>query len=212
MGSVCDELATLRRENAHLRALVYRDRLTGLGNRRAFDQALRRAIARSARERRPMALILADLNWLKQWNDTFGHQVGDRAIRALARVIRLIRADDECFRLSGDEFAVLLHITRQKEGDSVDLDSARASTHAVVNRMIDALHRPRVVIDGSQYPASAAFGGVVFTPTRKTRPRHVIEAADAELLRAKGLKLPPTSLWTPRRTSAAFVEIFTPPA
>lgn len=208
-----DELAALKRENARLRHLAYRDPLTGLGNRRAFDLALGQAIARSARQRRPMALILTDLNDLKGWNDTFGHIVGDRALRALARVLRSLRADDECFRASdrADEFAILLHITR-KEDDPITLDFARASAHLVVNRMINALHRPRVVACGSQFPVSASFGGVVLIPTRGTKPQEVMQAADEQLLRTKGLKPPPTHPWSPRRTSAAFVEVFTPPA
>ncbi len=185
--------------------------MTGFGNRRAFDEAMRHTLARAYRECRPLAIVLADLNDLKEWNNAFGHEVGDRAIRALARVMRSIRADDECFKLGdrADEFAALLHITR-KDGQPVDLAFAHEAVRTVVERMIDALERPRVVAEGSQYPVSASFGGIVVVPDVTTTPPDVMRATDKLVYRAKKLKSVPSKPWRPRCNSAGLVEIFHP--
>lgn len=85
------------------------DPLTGLGNRRAFDEAMARA-REAARAGVGSSLILMDVDRLKEVNDTLGHAVGDDALRAVAQAVTSrTRAGDEVFRVGGDEFAVLVH-------------------------------------------------------------------------------------------------------
>jgi len=81
------------------------DSLTGLGNRRRFDRALEETVESSV----PTILVVADLNELKQINDTYGHPAGDRALRLLATQLRrLFRTTDLICRIGGDEFGVLV--------------------------------------------------------------------------------------------------------
>ena len=91
-----------------LRTLASTDKLTGIFNRRALDEALRKEIDRARRYRHPMALILFDIDHFKRVNDTFGHQVGDAALSELARLVTgKIRAHDVFARWGGEEFVIL---------------------------------------------------------------------------------------------------------
>ncbi|HET9592489.1 MAG TPA: sensor domain-containing diguanylate cyclase [Solirubrobacterales bacterium] len=85
-----------------------RDALTGLCNRRAFEERLPTELARAARSGRPLALVLLDLDGFKGVNDRLGHPAGDEVLRAVARILDESRAADDCFRIGGDEFAILM--------------------------------------------------------------------------------------------------------
>jgi GGDEF domain-containing protein len=85
------------------------DALTGLENRRAFDEAFPRALARGRRTGHPLTLVMADLDGFKQVNDLHGHVAGDAVLTAVAAALRLhARGTDRAFRWAGDEFAMLL--------------------------------------------------------------------------------------------------------
>lgn len=96
-----------RLRNAEARATT--DFMTGLGNRRQFEQELAREMAFTTRHRMPLALLLVDIDNLKVINDALGHSAGDRAISWTADGLRrTMRCSDRGFRIGGDEFAVLL--------------------------------------------------------------------------------------------------------
>jgi diguanylate cyclase (GGDEF)-like protein len=85
------------------------DPLTGLGNRRAFDEVLVAEIARARRTGAPLMLLLGDLDRFKELNDRHGHLAGDRCLKEVAAVFRdTIRLQDRCFRWGGDEFAAVV--------------------------------------------------------------------------------------------------------
>lgn len=85
------------------------DALTGLGNRRAFDERLAREIDRHNRYSNPLCLALLDLDHFKTVNDRDGHPAGDEVLRQVATILtKRMRTVDACFRIGGDEFAVLL--------------------------------------------------------------------------------------------------------
>jgi diguanylate cyclase (GGDEF)-like protein len=85
------------------------DELTGLFNRRHFDESVKQEIDRHARYRSMMSLILMDLDFFKAYNDTQGHTAGDRALELVGRLIsRTLRNTDLAFRYGGDEFAIIL--------------------------------------------------------------------------------------------------------
>jgi diguanylate cyclase (GGDEF)-like protein/putative nucleotidyltransferase with HDIG domain len=85
------------------------DALTGMANRRSLDRQLDNALARAARTRSSVSVIVLDLDRLKEINDTYGHEAGDRALRAVGTVLRsVVRQDDLCARFAGDEFIVTL--------------------------------------------------------------------------------------------------------
>lgn len=89
------------------------DPLTGLGNRRAFDEALAAAEHRSGRTHTKLSVIIADLDSFKAINDTYGLPVGDECLRDVARVIdAAVRRPDSCFRWGGDEFVVVADVNR----------------------------------------------------------------------------------------------------
>jgi diguanylate cyclase (GGDEF)-like protein len=85
-----------------------RDALTGLPNRRAFEERLPTELARAARSGRPLALVLLDLDGFKGVNDRLGHPAGDEVLRQVARILDASRTADDCFRIGGDEFAILM--------------------------------------------------------------------------------------------------------
>ncbi|MDP4006929.1 sensor domain-containing diguanylate cyclase [Methylobacterium sp. NEAU K] len=102
--------ARLVAANAHLAEQATTDALTGLGNRRRFDDALAQEWGRAMRGRWPLSLILIDADCFKGFNDTYGHQRGDEALRLIAGSIRAAanRASDIACRIGGEEFAVIL--------------------------------------------------------------------------------------------------------
>lgn len=96
------------------------DVLTGLATRRVFDQALQRELARHQRSRRPLSVILFDVDYFKAINDTHGHDVGDAALQKVAEIARsALRPSDLAARLGGDEFAILLPETDPHAAESV---------------------------------------------------------------------------------------------
>lgn len=105
-----DALRQENRELSTMRTMAFRDPLTSLHNRRAFDERLAEECARVRRSQNyRFALILVDLDDFKEINDTQGHTTGDRALRAVARFMQAsVREVDLCFRIGGDEFAVIL--------------------------------------------------------------------------------------------------------
>jgi PleD family two-component response regulator len=100
----------LEMANAKLRQLTILDPLTGIANRRAFDEALVREVRRAQRDRRQLSLILCDIDGFKAFNDHYGHARGDEALRQVARVVALTfrRAGDLAARYGGEEFGVIL--------------------------------------------------------------------------------------------------------
>lgn len=105
--------AGLELENVRLAAeverLASRDQLTGLFNRRVFDEQLDLLVERARRDQRPLSLVLLDVDHFKQVNDTRGHQVGDAVLRQTgAAIMAAARAVDVTVRYGGEEFAVLL--------------------------------------------------------------------------------------------------------
>jgi diguanylate cyclase (GGDEF)-like protein len=99
----------LEKSNRQLEELARTDGLTGLFNRRHFQQRLDGLIERAEKEDQPFSLLLLDLDHFKQYNDRWGHTEGDAELRRVAaQVLRAVRSTDEAFRYGGEELAVLL--------------------------------------------------------------------------------------------------------
>src|SRR6059058_5311421 len=109
VAAVADQIAVaLDRARQHTKE-ARTDYLTGLANRPEFERAIDRAVASAERHKRRLALMMIDLDNLKEINDEHGHHVGDEAIRVLAHELqRAVRATDTCGRLGGDEFGVAM--------------------------------------------------------------------------------------------------------
>ncbi|WP_053195716.1 sensor domain-containing diguanylate cyclase [Herbaspirillum hiltneri] len=96
--------------NRTLQNLATQDGLTGLGNRRCFDEEMVRALRRCAREGKPLALIMLDVDFFKRYNDTYGHLAGDECLRKLSQAIRQgqKREGDLAARYGGEELVLML--------------------------------------------------------------------------------------------------------
>lgn len=105
----------LKTANAKLAELAWQDGLTGLANRRSFDQRLATECNRAAREQGALSLLMIDIDRFKRYNDSLGHQAGDDCLIRVAGVIHaeFRRAGDFAARYGGEEFAVILPETSQ---------------------------------------------------------------------------------------------------
>ncbi|MFZ5519961.1 MAG: PAS domain S-box protein [Pseudomonadota bacterium] len=162
-------LERLREEQALL------DTLTGLPNRRALQEMLPRALARTRRSGRPLAVLFLDLDGLKRVNDDYGHPAGDDLLCQFARRLRTcVRETDAVSRLAGDEFVVVL------EG----LLDAEADARAVGAKIIDAASQPFVLASG-RVEVGTSIGLCVHRPGDAADAEALIAAADHAMYAAK---------------------------
>jgi diguanylate cyclase (GGDEF)-like protein len=159
--------AALRHRHEQLECQATTDALTGIGNRRAFEQTIAASFAHAERFQEPLALMLIDLDGFKEVNDRWGHPAGDAELVSVAnRLARRARAQDSVFRLGGDEFAVLLPGTS-------------AAGAAQLSEELTSPERPRI---GSRTTISA---GVAEFPAHVDTVEGLTRAADEALLGAK---------------------------
>jgi diguanylate cyclase (GGDEF)-like protein len=105
----------LEEANAKLQEESLTDKLTGVGNRGAFDRRLEEEVYRSTRYRSPVSLLLIDVDRFKAFNDSFGHQAGDTVLQTVAKALRCARPSDFVARYGGEEFAAILPATAGAE-------------------------------------------------------------------------------------------------
>ncbi len=186
--ALCDIVAIAIRNAvlfAELQETAARDKLTGLYNRRLFEEQLESAVARALRTREDLALLIVDLDGLKRINDVSGHVAGDQALRRLADALRAtIRATDVACRLGGDEFGVIL------PGSSAD-DAVR-----VAERAQETLSE----IGHGQFSFS---GGIARVTPLQSSAENVYRAADLASYRAKAAGGARTLLAVETRAAAA---------
>jgi diguanylate cyclase (GGDEF)-like protein/PAS domain S-box-containing protein len=122
----------LEEANRNLHMLASTDGLTGLANRRSFDKALTRELARCARDGLSLALLLVDVDHFKSYNDSYGHQEGDECLKRLSHLLRGMarRPGDVAARYGGEEFAVILPNT-SAEGSHQFAEHLRTSVEAL---------------------------------------------------------------------------------
>jgi diguanylate cyclase (GGDEF)-like protein len=156
-----------------LRLQASQDPLTGLKNRRRFEEDLRTEMLRSNRDGSEGALLMLDLDNFKQVNDTLGHPVGDRVIADIAGVLRArMRATDVVARLGGDEFAIVLPRCSVAEARGVGAEIATAIRE----------HAPD---DEAVPPITVSVGIAMFGPDLVADLEALEEEADAALYEAK---------------------------
>ncbi|HTL25279.1 MAG TPA: diguanylate cyclase [Burkholderiales bacterium] len=151
------------------------DKLTGLPNRRLFDDRLKHALARAHRTRMPLAVLYVDADRFKQVNDTHGHSAGDALLKSFgARLAACVRATDTVARIGGDEFAVIL--------ESVEIER---DAHAVAQKIVAALREP-FEIEGHRVEVSASVGVAILCDRDGFLAEALLKRADRALYDAKG--------------------------
>lgn len=118
--AVAIDRTVLKDRAGELEHLSVTDAVTGLPNRRYLDKRLNEEIQRSKRHRFPMSLMMLDIDKFKSYNDTFGHQAGDAALRIVGQVLQdILRGADVAARYGGEEFAILLPQTTSSEAAAI---------------------------------------------------------------------------------------------
>ncbi|MGB7685666.1 MAG: diguanylate cyclase [Solirubrobacterales bacterium] len=148
------------------------DSLTGLSNRRSFDEGLRREVARSRRQGTSGAMLMIDLDHFKRVNDTSGHPAGDRLLKEVAALLRRrVRETDVLARIGGDEFAIVLPNTGVEEA-------------LLVAEAIATTIRESARFDGGQ-PVTASIGIAMFGEDPTLSPESIASEADTAMYAAK---------------------------
>ena len=148
------------------------DVLTGLPNRRCFNESIVHRISEIARYGGDLSFAILDVDHFKKFNDTYGHLVGDEVLKTVARAIQeTVRESDVAVRLGGEEFGVLMPAVGL-------LEAGRAA-----DRFRQAIERCSVPFEGQLLRVTASFG--VTQVTAGDHPEHVVERADQALYAAK---------------------------
>ena len=167
----------LARINLHLGTIAREDALSGLANRRAFDDSLETEWDRARREEQPLSLLFIDIDHFKLYNDTYGHAAGDDCLRQLGQTMKktLLRPADMIARYGGEEFVIIL--------PSTDAMGAEEVAERVI-RAIDVLaipHKRSLVA----FHVTASIGIYTILPHEQHSISILLENADAALYKAK---------------------------
>jgi len=137
------------------------DHLTGLYNRREFEERLSYEIEEAEKHNKKLSLIMMDLDRFKKFNDTYGHPLGDELLKEFARVLReSIRASDFAFRIGGDEFAAIL------------VNTNRAKAAEIAMRIKEKIKKIKLA---PNFEVDASFG---IKEHRRETAKELVEACD----------------------------------
>ncbi len=168
------DVTVMRLAERQLQLLARVDTLTGIANRRAFDERLGEAMARCRRSRRPMGLIFLDVDHFKQINDSLGHAGGDVVLKTFAaRITSSIRTTDLAARLAGDEFVVVLESLNH-----------RAEAASVAMKVLASIRQPMRVL-GHRLGVTSSLGVVYYDGAEETSAADLVARADRALYRGK---------------------------
>ena len=165
-------------ENARLletlRHVADVDQLTGVANHRYLQDRLRQEIARAARTRRPLSVLMVDLDGFKAVNDTYGHAEGDRVLREIATGLKVaVRVNDVVARYGGDEFVILMP------------DTAETPARGVAERIVAEVQEHRHKLpDGGELSVGASAGLAIY-PADGRSPAALLGAADGAMYEVK---------------------------
>ncbi|MDJ0599404.1 MAG: diguanylate cyclase [Crocosphaera sp.] len=167
----------LKKANEKLNTLSIIDSMTGIPNRRRFDEYLLQEWKRLARDNQPLSLILCDIDFFKNYNDTYGHIAGDNCLNKVAQALKTVvnRSSDLVARFGGEEFAIILPDTNEKGVKAIAKN---------VNIAIQNLKIPHAQSNVSNY-VTISVGGSTQIPEHKQTPQNLIHQADMALYLAK---------------------------
>jgi diguanylate cyclase (GGDEF)-like protein/PAS domain S-box-containing protein len=180
-GSIIAVVETLRdmtdekQAQSALEQLATHDGLTGLANRRCFDDTLHAEWQRAMRQQQPLSLLMVDVDNFKQYNDAYGHVGGDACLQRIATAVASeMRANDLVARYGGEEFAVILP-NQSLKGAAIVAERIRCR--------VEALHLPNLGAE-TQF-VTVSIGAATAIATAEHDPSALIATADAALYRAK---------------------------
>lgn len=167
----------LKRQRDQLANMSMIDGLTGIANRRRFDDHIEQELRRASRNKAPLAFLLLDIDDFKAYNDTYGHARGDDCLRTVAQEIKnfLRRPSDLVARYGGEEFAVVLPDTPPEAADMM-AEKIRAG--------IEALNIPHKAARAADH-VTVSIGAAICPPDALLTESQLIEAADAQLYTSK---------------------------
>ena len=175
-GALAYRLQQVIVRNAEEHRLATTDALTGIANRRTFDEGLAREWDRCARSRSQLAVLMIDVDHFKKFNDTYGHIEGDLCLKRVAHALReqAVRPSDICARYGGEEFAIVLPETDARGAGVLGEQIAQA---------VRALAIPHVASESGIVTAS--IGGSAMIPYSGGSGKELVRDADAALYQAK---------------------------
>ena len=160
----------LTEENKELEQLTLEDALLGIGNRRAMDLDLSSTQALAKRSQRPFAVALIDVDYFKKYNDCYGHQLGDEALRKVVQAMKTsMRGSDRLYRYGGEEFVMLMPDT-------------------VMNGAVIGAERIRSAVEKLEIPHSAGLKGYLTVSAGvavSSNVGNVVKQADKAMYKAK---------------------------
>ena len=168
---------SLEERNQMLERLSFLDGLTGVANRRYFDESIVQEWRRAAREAKPLGLIMLDIDFFKFFNDNYGHQQGDRCLKQVAQALSgsLKRPGDFVARYGGEEFVVVL--------PSTDIEGAVFVAETMLKN-VSALAIPHARSKVSDHVSVSLGVGCIF-PNMEQEPAILIAMVDNALYKAK---------------------------
>ena len=167
------EVAERKELQSWLANIAERDPLTGLFNRRRFDQEIKRSLAYARRYGNKGALLWLDLDHFKDINDGFGHRCGDQLLSHVAKMLKYrLRESDIVARMGGDEFAIILP----------EAEAQQAT--ALARQILELLNNNPTVIGGRNMAVSGSIGIALF-PQHGEKVEEILSAADIAMYRAK---------------------------
>ncbi len=167
------EIADRKKAEKAIKHLANHDSLTGLPNRRLFNERISLEISRSQRNDQKIGIMLFDLDHLKKVNDSYGHNIGDLLLQAVAqRLLGLLRKSDTVARMGGDEFLLLLPEMNQKK-DAI----------LTAERILDALDTP-FHLEAHEVSITTSIG-IVFYPDDGDDVNDLVKKADIAMYKAK---------------------------
>lgn len=168
---------TLKYQSEFLHSLAFIDSLTGIANRRNFDETLEAEWRRCLRANQPLALLMIDIDYFKHYNDHYGHQAGDECLRAVAAALRsrMARSHDLVARYGGEEFACIL--------PSTPLEGAQTKAEEL-RQLICDLALPHAYSTTAPH-VTISIGVAVTQPDATQQPEALLASADAQLYLTK---------------------------
>ncbi len=167
--------------NSKLQAFATTDFLTGISNRRSFDEGLHQEWRRCVRDQKPLSMLMLDLDHFKAYNDRYGHQAGDECLKRIASVLKDAsvgrRPGDIIARYGGEEFVIVLPGTQQMDAFSLG------------ERLCELVRAENILHEGTQVPqtniVTVSVGLATEVPQKDSFPKALIQKADKALYTAK---------------------------